>query len=518
MSLQYVNPDSLQENVTKTKEHVESVRAALDLAKQTKMQFSTMPVPSENLLGMVVIYTGVTSANYTHNYCYECVSDGQDPATYSWVKTSVQDEVAVDGTTIQRDANTGELSAITATQNTKGIVKGGDGTSINAQGGVDVIDRLVVTDSLPTASEALVGKQRLYVGADTSNLTKGGIYECQSNGAATPTYSWVLISTAEVDLSLYKTIFVGTLAEWNALTTAQQNEYELFCPTDDSDYVGTVVDEVTDGELRAVTSNAVYDKITEINKDNGILGAKNLLPYPYVDTTKTANGITFTDNGDGSVAISGTHTISGFTDFRLCTNIIPLIGNATSVTISLGVDIELDSKAYIAILYSNNGEGITGIRKTFVLDITETMRTRGVDLRLRVKDNGTSVSNLLFKPMMRLSSDSDETWQPYVMTNRELTDAFKSLEPINIANGAAVDIETYLSSLDLDRDFTVSFSSNNNTGELVTLTGKKLFLIEHKHFDDTRKIERAYYWGDGKLVAVRVYNWWSSAWSNWTTP
>lgn len=33
---------------------------------------------------------------------------------------------------------------------------------------------------------------------------------------------------------------------------------------------------------------------------------KNLLPYPYADTTKTTNGITFTDNGDGSVTISGT--------------------------------------------------------------------------------------------------------------------------------------------------------------------------------------------------------------------
>lgn len=35
---------------------------------------------------------------------------------------------------------------------------------------------------------------------------------------------------------------------------------------------------------------------------------KNLLPYPYYDTTKTINGITFTDNGDGSITIDGTAT------------------------------------------------------------------------------------------------------------------------------------------------------------------------------------------------------------------
>ena len=34
----------------------------------------------------------------------------------------------------------------------------------------------------------------------------------------------------------------------------------------------------------------------------------NLIPYPYVETTKTKNGITFTDNGDGSVTINGTAT------------------------------------------------------------------------------------------------------------------------------------------------------------------------------------------------------------------
>ena len=35
---------------------------------------------------------------------------------------------------------------------------------------------------------------------------------------------------------------------------------------------------------------------------------KNLLEYPYYHTTKTSNGITFTDNGDGSITINGTAT------------------------------------------------------------------------------------------------------------------------------------------------------------------------------------------------------------------
>lgn len=37
-------------------------------------------------------------------------------------------------------------------------------------------------------------------------------------------------------------------------------------------------------------------------------GGKNLLRYPYYETTKTMNGITFTDNGDGTITANGTAT------------------------------------------------------------------------------------------------------------------------------------------------------------------------------------------------------------------
>ena len=37
------------------------------------------------------------------------------------------------------------------------------------------------------------------------------------------------------------------------------------------------------------------------------VSGKNLLKYPYVQTTRASYGITFTDNGDGSITASGTH-------------------------------------------------------------------------------------------------------------------------------------------------------------------------------------------------------------------
>lgn len=44
----------------------------------------------------------------------------------------------------------------------------------------------------------------------------------------------------------------------------------------------------------------------------------NIIPYPYTDTTKTLAGITYTDNGDGSITINGTAT--GYAVFSLFKN------------------------------------------------------------------------------------------------------------------------------------------------------------------------------------------------------
>lgn len=102
MSLKYADLGTLTENVLKTKEHVEGVRAALDAAKQEKLQFSTMPVASEDNLGQIVQYVGTTTATYNHGYFYECVSDGEATPTYSW--KVCMGSVAVDGTSIVKDA------------------------------------------------------------------------------------------------------------------------------------------------------------------------------------------------------------------------------------------------------------------------------------------------------------------------------------------------------------------------------------------------------------------------------
>lgn len=49
-----------------------------------------MPVVDMGDIGKIVQYVGTTDANYTNGYFYKCVSDGGNPATYSWSRIDVQ--------------------------------------------------------------------------------------------------------------------------------------------------------------------------------------------------------------------------------------------------------------------------------------------------------------------------------------------------------------------------------------------------------------------------------------------
>ncbi len=84
----------------------------------------------------------------------------------------------------------------------------------------------------------------------------------------------------------------------------------------------------TSTTTRTISAKILQDKIEEMKQTNAEMGqgygisgnsivtGSNLLPYPYAETTKTINGITFTDNGDGSITINGTAT--GQAWFKFC--------------------------------------------------------------------------------------------------------------------------------------------------------------------------------------------------------
>ncbi len=158
--------------------------------------------------------------------------------------------------------------------------------------------------------------------------------------------------------------------------------------------------------------------------DNGILGAKNLIPYPYYrGSSFETNGITFTVNADGSVTANGTAT--DYANFSCTARDVDwnLQVNVGDRYILSGSPAGSDSSHYwMAMNCKQNDSTNTFLyvyedEEEFVLPASDAYY--GIILTIK---SGVTVSNLTFYPMLRLASDPDDTYQPYAMTNKELTD------------------------------------------------------------------------------------------------
>ena len=188
----YSQPRTLVSPITIGGQSQTTVETALSALNNAKCeQVSTMPTAGSSYLNKVYQFIGTTTSSFKSGCFYKCVSDGGDPATYSW--ELLVGDVPVDNTTIVKDGTTGELTAVQATTSTLGVVKGGDGTQISNAGGINVVNRLEETDALPTAASTNLNKCYLLKGTQSGYQT-GAIYQCRLVAGSDPAeYEWVLI-------------------------------------------------------------------------------------------------------------------------------------------------------------------------------------------------------------------------------------------------------------------------------------------------------------------------------------
>lgn len=123
---------------------------------------------------------------------------------------------------------------------------------------------------------------------------------------------------------------------------------------------------------------------------------ENKIPYPYTDTTNTQGGITFTDNGDGSITVNGTAEWEEGVYFTVSTSIPPssitageyiLSGNPSSDCELVVFDFK-DDGSLISII-QNNGTPTT-FRLTDNAMITVVFRV----------NEGKSVNNVTITPQI----------------------------------------------------------------------------------------------------------------------
>ena len=142
---------------------------------------------------------------------------------------------------------------------------------------------------------------------------------------------------------------------------------------------------------------------------------KNLIPYPYYQASKTDVGITWESDKNGVVTANGTATSNTalwqhmYTqgDMGLKKNVKYKLngisgGNTTTYQVCI---VSLLGTTQKEIFFATNGD------KEFEF----TQDFDGVSIYCRIA-SGTKADNLVFKPMLRLATDTDDTYQPYKET------------------------------------------------------------------------------------------------------
>ena len=238
------------------------------------------------------------------------------------------------------------------------------------------------------------------------------------------------------------TVKIGNIDDLNdvSITTPSDNQV-LTYDANSGEWINanaqsgaTSLDNLTDVTIINAASGEtlLYDGAKWVNDNkfvtwsaNNILGAKNLLNNTLTTTTDT--GVTYTVNSDKSVSISMTNRPASATG-----KIIGWINVKQGVTYTLSGGLDADDRIDLRLsnynTWTNNTAGKEVISPATGSSITTFTPNADASLMvyLRIGTTGSTGSVGTVYPMIRLADDSDTTYIPYAMTNKELTDALPS--------------------------------------------------------------------------------------------
>ena len=232
------------------------------VAGSMAVQVSTMPTASSTLEGQIYQYIGATDSTYTHGYIYECVSDGGNPATYSWAAVSVQ--------------------------------AGGGGSSYTAGTGIDITSG-VISVTTPTITNISSWPNTINIGG-TEEFNGGScvIIGLSASGSGSTNYSGVAIGYAAQCGGTGGTA-IGESANAYAGTAIGRNA--------SVPYGSTGAIQIGDG----TNSDANTFKVANTNGNFEIMSADGSIPTDRFTTTPSSAGSytpTITVDGQGAVTRS----------------------------------------------------------------------------------------------------------------------------------------------------------------------------------------------------------------------
>lgn len=223
----------------------------------------------------------------------------------------------------------------------------------------------------------------------------------QSGLTSTAPMGWAIYG-GSTNLGSLPQIYDGITTTSSTKTTTQQitHLYAYINSSAPSDATITIENLQLEYGSTATTYEAYQSQEYEIN-----LG-KNLLKFPYTESSLTRDGITYTINNDGSIKINGTATATSFIDLYRNTS-VNLLEKGNTYTYSISPE---NSNIRLTILerYNNtwNDNGFGTNKITFTIS----NNSEGQLIRLIVT-NGSTI-NTTISPLIEEGSEAT-SYSPY---------------------------------------------------------------------------------------------------------
>ena len=279
------------------------------------------------------------------------------------------------------------------------IVKGSDRFKYPVKSGTlaltsDIPENIVTTDTDQTIDGTKAFTSPITVGGQTwrtSYMKDSFVYTVDG-------YSYEVTYPEKSGLMSLKSDIPTDYATQGQLAQTNQNVEDLYTILEQAQVVTvTTLEQAYTTRETADGENIVDGVQTTVKEIRGkTVATENLIPYPYTETTKTANGVTFTVNSDGSVTVNGTATSDA--DFMLLRG--PIQGYSESYFLSGCPTGGSDTTYYISESFTASKDTGNGV----VLNILPSDQA----WRIVIK-SGTTVNNLVFRPMLNAGT----TAKPY---------------------------------------------------------------------------------------------------------
>lgn len=343
------------------------------------------------------------------------------------------------------------------------IVKGSDRFKYPVKSGTlaltsDIPENIVTTDTDQTIDGIKAFTSPITVGGQTwrtSYMKDSFVYTVDG-------YSYEVTYPEKSGLMALKSDIPTDYATQGQLAQTNQNVEDLYTILEQAQVVTvTTLEQAYTTRETADGENIVDGVQTTVKEIRGkTVATENLIPYPYEESTKTENGITFTVNSDGSITANGTTTVN------------PSIFNVAKISLNAGtyalrsfVNVANAGicQFYIDIPSEPNDRTGNGVTFTLQDDIVNK------NVNIIVNPNQT-VNNLIFRPMLNAGT----TAKPYSKGFAGLKNA--SFEKI-VSTGRNLIPYPYAETTKTANGVTFTVNSDGSVTVNGTATARTVFFI-----------------------------------------